>query len=62
MKLTNELSVGTYYFTVVLFQTLSYPFLTMQRRLECRSAHTSQLLPNEIYNRGGFFSCMKTMV
>ena len=37
MKITDQISLTTYYLTSIIFQLLSYPFLTVQRRLECRS-------------------------
>jgi len=35
MKLTDQIDIYTYYGQSLLFQTLAYPFLTIQRRLEC---------------------------
>ena len=37
MKITDQISLTTYYLSSIIFQCLSYPFLTIQRRLECRS-------------------------
>ena len=36
-RFNNEMSLPIYYGVTILFQTLSYPFLTVQKRLEMRS-------------------------
>lgn len=41
---------------------LAYPFLTIQRRLECRSNMPSSMLKNDIYNKGRFTSCLMSMI
>jgi hypothetical protein len=61
LKLTDQLSLTSYYLTTLAFQTLAYPFLTLQKRLESRSA-LSGLLDNELYNRGRAINCAKTMI
>jgi hypothetical protein len=61
LKVTDEIDLKTYYATTLFFQTLSYPFLTVQKRLEARSSQHG-FLPNDIYRRGRFSSCMATMV
>lgn len=50
-----------YYAITLLFQSLSYPFLTIQRRLESRSK-LAGFHPNEIYSRGRATSCLVSMV
>ena len=62
MKLTDQLTLASYYGTAILFQTLAYPFLTIQRRLECRSNARIAMLPNEIYKKGSFINCFRTMI
>ena len=40
LKMSDELSLTQYYGSTLAFQTLAYPFLTLQKRLECRSRLT----------------------
>ena len=61
LKVKDEIDLTTYYLTTLVFQTLSYPFLTVQKRLEARSTNTG-FLSNEIYKKGRFLNCMKTMI
>ena len=62
-RLTDQVTLSTYYGTALLFQTCSYPFLTMQKRLECRSAQ-SGLLANDLYSggRSRMLTCAKSML
>ncbi|TNV71969.1 hypothetical protein FGO68_gene13874 [Halteria grandinella] len=57
MKMTDQISVYSYYGQSILFQTLAYPFLTVQRRLECMSKMGYGLLRNNEYK--GFFNACK---
>lgn len=41
---------------------LSYPFLTVQRRLECRSSLATGMFNEEIYNKGRFTACLKQII
>jgi len=49
LKLTDQVSTTSYYMTTIVFQALAYPFLTIQRRQEARSAQKFGLLDNEAY-------------
>lgn len=35
--MTDKINIYTYYGQIILFQTLAYPWLTVQRRIECMS-------------------------
>ena len=43
MKVSDKISLTSYYGTAIVFNTLSYPFLTLQRRREASSAISGML-------------------
>ena len=51
--MTDSIDIKTYYAQNILFQTLAYPFLTVQRRLECRSKIGATFISND--EPKGFF-------
>eukprot|EP00347_Sterkiella_histriomuscorum_P016067 403354614 len=57
LKLKNDMDIYTYYAQSIFFQSLAYPFLTIQRRLECQSKLGYGLLKNDEYK--GFFNAVK---
>lgn len=50
------------YSTALLTNLLAYPFLTVQRRLECRSAQATSLFPNDAYKSGRFTACLSQII
>lgn len=50
------------YSMALVANVLAYPFLTVQRRLECRSRQAAGMLDDQIYNRGRFTSCLRQIL
>ena len=61
LKISDQITWASYYGMAALSQTLAYPFLTVQRRLEARSKQVG-MLSNDTYKRGSFFSCFSEMI
>lgn len=57
LKITDQMDLKYYYGQSILFQTLAYPFLTVQRRLECRSKINMTFIANDEYR--GFFDAVR---
>jgi len=65
MKFTDQIGYLEYFGQAILFQTFAYPFLTVQRRIECMSKTVGMLNKNEykgyidafkrIYSEEGIF-------
>jgi len=62
LRLSEEISYLSMYGTAFVFQFMAYPFLTIQRRLECRSNLPTQMLSNDIYKRGRFTTAAREIV
>jgi len=50
------------YSTALITNFLAYPFLTVQRRLECRSSQAISLFPNDVYKSGKFTACLSQLI
>ena len=62
LKVQDEITYFSMYSAALVANLLSYPFLTVQRRLECRSAQSTSMFANDIYGSGRFTSCLSQMI
>lgn len=62
LKITDQVTLASYYGVNIFFQTLAYPFLTVQRRLEVRSQLTGFLPESSFGGRGSFISCASELI
>lgn len=58
-KVTNDITIYSYFGMIVLFQTLAYPFLLLQRRLEVRSKRVG-FIPESTFK--GLITCTKNLI
>ena len=59
LKIQNEITYVSMYSAAFLTNFLAYPFLTIQRRLECRSAMPTGMFPNDSFGKGSIIKCFR---